>query len=138
MLLKNKYDAEREALGPWPSYDDPEYDGYVRKYGDICDREHAEWEAGLPELDKKFLETQERVLAEIQEKLAEAGAKLAEAADISEEHGIPFTAHISPLGSQRYRPASFDQLWGELSAETRPPPEDMADWSGWERSDICF
>lgn len=95
-----------------------------------------------PELEAEFQELVDSIGAEIEVHLAAASKELAKAVALSEKHGVPFTASLSPL-SQPYVPASFSgskfskldndkvseiaDVWGDY----------LFDGDGWLHSSIC-
>lgn len=53
-----------------------------------------------------------KIGAEIDIELSVASAAILRAEKLSEEHGIPFYAWVSPLG-QAYRPTTFEEKWSK-------------------------
>lgn len=92
-------------------------------------------------LERQFRSAVPDVHALISEKLALSAQYLAEAQKISDDSGIPFYSHISPL-SQSYVPNSLQEKWNEVSREvvqeeTEAGSED--DYcGGWQHSAVCY
>src|SRR6185369_14445496 len=74
----------------------------------------------------------------IHEKLAIASKALDEAEAIAEEHGISFSAGISPL-SQSYMAASAGDKWPDVSKEfMNEITETYGEYDGWQHSAVCY
>lgn len=90
----------------------------------------------MSDLEKKFEEVQALALKEIREQLNIASEALSKAEQISEEHGIPFYSHVSPL-SQGFKPNSFYEKWGELE-NVDDYLEFSPECEGWQHSAVCY
>lgn len=96
----------------------------------------------LSDLEKQFQQVNETVGKEIKEKLSAASKLVREAEKLSEQHGLPFRAGVSPL-SQSYVPESFRSKWPDLDRdfavdETGAWSEyGYDDYGGWAHSAVC-
>lgn len=90
------------------------------------------------ELERKFRTEANTVMKLIDKQLAIASAALNEAEKISNEHGIPFSSGVSPLG-QSYFPRSFNEKFEGLDTELVYDITDASKGydSGWEHSAVC-
>ncbi len=91
----------------------------------------------MSDLEKKFKEVSDKISAEIAEQLKTANEAVNKAVELSEKHGIPFRAPVSPL-VQNYVPRSFDNLWPDLDTDCL---KNIGVWyteDGWEHSRICY
>lgn len=71
-------------------------------------------------------------------KLAIAEQAIDEAVAIAEEHGISFSAGVSPLG-QSYMAASADEKWPDVSRRFRDEiTEAYGEYDGWQHSAVCY
>jgi hypothetical protein len=104
---------------------------------DLCDLEP---EGVHAELEAEFRSVVDSHMKDIKEQLDIARAAIRKACEISEEHGIPFSASVSPL-SQSYHPVSF-QKFHKLDQETVSNitgawTQYYNDGAGWEHSAVC-
>lgn len=99
----------------------------------------------IQDLEQEFRETLKQVGKQIQDKLNEAGRLISEAEELSEQYGVPFSAHISPLG-QDYFPYNIRKRWGELGEDRiEKVIKETGKWwfdinenyGGWEHSAVC-
>lgn len=89
-------------------------------------------------LEREFRIKTREVQALIGEKLAQAAKALDEAEVIAEEHGISFSAGVSPLG-QSYIAESASEKWEGVSEEFRNEITDTyGEYSGWQHSAVCY
>lgn len=93
------------------------------------------------ELERQFRTQAALITKQINEKLSLASKYLDEAEAIAEEHGIPFTSGVSPLG-QSYLTKSFPEKWAGVSQEvmrevTEAYSEYIDSYYGWVHSAIC-
>jgi hypothetical protein len=91
------------------------------------------------EIEKQFRATAKEALAEIDAKVDTARQALSEAVAISEKHGIPFKASVSPL-SQPYFPRSFEEKFEGINTEVVNEVTDTYNeycGSGWAHSAVC-
>jgi len=92
------------------------------------------------ELEREFRDSASSVLKQINDKLDESRAALNEAVKLSEKHGVPFSAGISPL-SQSYFPASFSNKFPgvdtELVNNITGAYSDYPEYGGWQHSAVC-
>lgn len=105
---------------------------------DMCDLEP---EGAHLELENEFKSVVEAHMKEIKDQLDIARAAIRKACEISEEHGIPFSASVSPL-SQSYHPVTFHKKFHGLDQETVSNitgawTQYFNDGAGWEHSAVC-
>ena len=93
------------------------------------------------ELEREFRTKAPDILDQINEKLDLANKYLSEAMDIAEEHGVPFSSGISPLG-QNYMTRSFPSKWDGVSKEVvdsvTETHAEYGDYYGWQHSAVCY
>lgn len=87
-------------------------------------------------LEKRFEQAKKTAKIEIEKQIAIAMAALNEAQKISEKHGTPFYARVSPL-SQWYRPSSFDDKWHDLLNNKDDWDLEIPEFEGWQHSAVC-
>lgn len=111
--------------------------------GDVeeWDVELLEPEGEEDELEAEFKKVAEAHMDEIEDQLEIAAKAIAKAQEISEEHGLPFYASVSPL-SQTFTPGSFYANYSELSRDfvynlTEAFPGGEYEQEGWEHSQVC-
>lgn len=91
------------------------------------------------QLELEFRTLKDHIGAEIDVHLTNARRLLDEAVALSEKHGIPFRAEVSPL-SQTYVPEAFRERFAKMDMDR---VEEIMDVSidpgqyGWERSAVC-
>lgn len=118
------YDRVKAALVKW----DDGTEGRVESY---------EIRAEDSELEHQFRTTANEIMNKINEKLALASKYLGEAEALADEHGIPFSSNISPLG-QSYSPESFETKWEGIDKEMmQEVTGTYNEYSGWEHSAVC-
>jgi len=93
------------------------------------------------ELEAEFRKTYNEVGPHIEALLKDAMSLLDAAVELSEKHGIPFEANISPL-SQSYTPTSYEKKFAGLSQDfvvdlTDAYPGGEYGGDGWEHSAVC-
>lgn len=91
------------------------------------------------ELERQFRTTVRSVQEKIDEELQEAQDAIYRATKLAEEHGIPFSAGVSPLGNTYY-PDSFSEKYGDLDREFVQGITDTYNEygnSGWKHSAVC-
>ncbi len=92
-------------------------------------------------LEREFRLKAPEVLKLIDEKLAIAGKAISEAEAIAEEHGIPFSAGVSPLG-QNYLATTFPSKWDGVSKEVVESVTETyaehGEYYGWQHSAVCY
>lgn len=89
------------------------------------------------DLEKEFNKVVEIAKIKIIEQIKIASEALSKAEKISEEYGIPFYAHISPI-SNTYIPATYNDKWSSLDEEEVNGvyiDPDLSD--GWRHSAVC-
>ncbi len=105
------------------------------------DEGEEEKELETSKLEAEFKETLAKVRPLIKEKLDVAMKALREAENIAEEHGVPFSSGLSPLG-QSYYPKSFGKKFSKLDQDvvsdiTGTWTEYYGEFYGWEHSAVC-
>jgi len=89
-------------------------------------------------LEREFRLKAAEVGALIGAKLAIAEQAIDEAVAIAEEHGISFSAGVSPLG-QSYMAESASDKWPDLSKEFMNGVTDSyGEYDGWQHSAVCY
>jgi hypothetical protein len=92
------------------------------------------------ELEREFRDSAAAVLDKINDKLDEARTALSEAIKLSENHGVPFSAGISPL-AQSYFPASFSEKFPgvdtEIVSNITGAYSEYPEYGGWQHSAVC-
>lgn len=106
-----------------------------------CYVDTLEVEGQEDELEVEFKKVAEAHMDEIEDQLEIAAKAIVRAQEISEEHGLPFYAGVSPL-SQTYTPGSFYSNFSELSRDfvynlTEAFPGGEYGQEGWEHSAVC-
>lgn len=90
----------------------------------------------MSDLQAKFKELHSQLM----EKIEIAEQKLKDATDFAREHGIPFSAGISPL-YQCYTPEGWEDKWEGLDEEFIQDITDNYDLDegdcGWQHSAVC-
>lgn len=156
MLIEGKHDV----YSKWQSMSDEERKPYqervrVRFTDDGTEAEFESFNIARrdSELERNFRLESNGVMAKINEHLTAARNALTMAQELSEKHGIPFSAGISPL-SQSYFPKSFEDMWAgkfrdseddnvvdemyeTVSNITGAHKGEYVD-SGWEHSAVCY
>lgn len=90
------------------------------------------------EFEREFRLKAPAILDLINEKLAIADKAIDEAVAIAEEHGISFSAGVSPLG-QSYIAGSAADKWPEVSKEfMNGITEAYGEYDGWQHSQVCY
>lgn len=89
-------------------------------------------------LEQRFKSAAEVAQKRIKEKLVEASKALSEAEDISNQLGIPFYSHISPL-SQGFQPRSFSDKWKGVDENLlwEVCNTGLLEYDGWQHSAVC-
>lgn len=89
-------------------------------------------------LEREFRIKAAEVINMIDEKLSIAAKAIEEAEAIAEEHGVSFSAGVSPLG-QSYMAASASEKWPDLSKEFMNEVTDSyGEYDGWQHSAVCY
>lgn len=92
-------------------------------------------------LEREFRVKAPEIAKMIYEKLELASKYLDEAEAIANEHGIPFSSSISPLG-QSYMAPTFREKWPDVSKEVMESVTDTYseydDYYGWQHSAVCY
>lgn len=90
------------------------------------------------EYEREFRLKAPEILDLINEKLAIADKAIDEAVAIAEEHGVSFSASVSPLG-QSYLAASAEEKWPEVSKKFMSEiTETHGEYDGWQHSQVCY
>lgn len=91
------------------------------------------------DLEREFRNAAAPVIELIDAKLDVAHKALREAVALSEEHGIPFYAHVSPL-SQGYTPTSFEKKYDGVDSDIVDEVTGTTnnEYGGWTHSAVCY
>ena len=90
------------------------------------------------EYEREFRIKSREISDLIHEKLAIADKAIDEAVAIAEEHGVSFSAGVSPLG-QSYMAASAMEKWPEVSKRFMSEiTETHGEYDGWQHSAVCY
>lgn len=90
------------------------------------------------EFEREFRLKAPGILDLIQEKIAIADKAIDEAVALAEEHGVSFSASVSPL-SQSYIAGSASDKWPEVSSEfMKEITEAYGEYDGWQHSQVCY
>jgi hypothetical protein len=135
--------APRMKVNDYWKYTQAEQDEMIT-YADVKWDDGTRDSVDIEDLDQEdtLLERQFRLMAasvteQIETELAVASAALDRAVALSEKHGVPFYASVSPLG-QAYRPGGTDPAFEDIDSEfIRSVISVNAEYEGWQHSDVC-